>query len=159
MPIAMRKDGKAMIMRAIMGSPGAGGSGSDYGFAQLAIAPATGNGKLWVHGDEMAIRISGSALFYDGDTKAVSSEHAGTPEECPPCFYASDNVIATDLVTGKSTTVSTGAKGTSFLPVRINETKRVVSVDVTTYKTPTGCTDLSCREVSSKETKEFLLGK
>ena len=157
MPVAIRKDGKAVIMRAIMASPGAGGSSVDYGFAQLAIAPTTGNAKLWVKGIAQGSEIPGVPVFYDGYTKALSSVPAGEPEECPPCFFASSDLIAMDLLDGTKKTVSTGQKNTSYRPVSVDAGKGSVSVEVISYTSPAGCTSLSCRVVSSKETKTFSL--
>ncbi len=71
-PLALSADDKTIILRAWMGSPGAGGSQVDLGYA--AISALTTNASY--HTEDLPALCSHLAVFYDSYGKIISLEES-----------------------------------------------------------------------------------
>lgn len=110
MPQAITPDGKSIILRAWMGSPGAGGSQIDFGYSTINATPY----DHLLESAALPRLASKYAIFYDEWSKVISLEEGkNAPDWSQPGRSPNQaKIVYRNLLTGEMKTVAAEAETT-----------------------------------------------
>jgi hypothetical protein len=135
-PLALTKDDKNIVLKAWMGSPGAGGGAVDLGYSKILL---TAKAETFA-GETLPHLASAAAVFYDSYGKVVSLEESNrTFDWSQPGRNPNQGaVIYRDLVSGEAKTLADGAD-TSYEIRGFDEQERVLSLQLIRYSFDAEC--------------------
>lgn len=130
-PFAIRGDNKAIILQAWMGSPGAGGGSTDYGYALMPIIITN---KSAVINDYILRGIAtDNAVFYDHFSKVIYiGEGRGTTASCGN-FPTNDAVYYRDLLHPTEKKILAEKSNTIYSHIMVDEISKTVTFVATSY--------------------------
>ncbi len=136
-PVAITKDNKKLILRAVMGSPGAGGGETDYGYALVSI-PGQESESEMIDKNYDSIGTP-SAIFYDYSSKVIYVENGGKiPEFSKPGPSNDGQIVSINLIS-ETKEVVLAEDYTSYRIKNIDESGNIMNFEATRYTIPSGC--------------------
>ncbi len=124
-PLALTKDDQNIILRAAMGSPGAGGGAVNLGYSFISAVP----GIYATSSKQLPRLASAEAIFYDRYGKMISLEEGNqTPDWSQPGRNPNQGMLlAQDLLTGKKTVLA-AAPDTYYEIAGFDESRRSMRI-------------------------------
>jgi hypothetical protein len=166
-PVAFTKDDKKLVMCAMMGDPGAGGSNVSYGCELLSLKPLDGREfYLWQTTESLPGLIVDPRFSYDQMGKTIyTAQGEKTPHHSQPGPSTASVIMYRDLTTGKAKKLLEETDTTYDLK-SLDEKAGTLNFEATKYRYPTGCQRgdggimdeaLDCAEIASTSTRALKL--
>lgn len=131
-PYAIRGDNKAIILDAWMGSPGAGGGSTNYGYALMPIRIAS---KSSVVNNYILRGIATSnAVFYDHFSKVIYIDEGGKTPPCGKPGPTNDAIIYyRNLLHPSKKRILADKPNTVYSNIKVDEVNKTISFVATSY--------------------------
>ncbi|WP_342220190.1 hypothetical protein [Rickettsiella endosymbiont of Miltochrista miniata] len=131
-PYAIRGDNKAIILDAWMGSPGAGGGSTDYGYALMPIRISSKNTAI----NSYILRAIATrkAVFYDHFSKVIYIDEGGKTAVCGKPGPTNDAIIYyRNLLYPTKKRILAEEPNTVYSNINVDEVNKKISFVATSY--------------------------